>query len=290
MKVRLTLVACLVFVLGGAPRLAAQVDLYIAHVADGPVPGGFNYLTQVSVHNPGINAASCTFSTFDGQGNPLDLVYDATAADSTPPVWDYSHAKASVPHRSHPVPAATAAPASSVKFTVNPLATFTTETTGAGGANGELLQGGAELSCDNTVIGGVTYWLTSGSEFVTGIGVPAASPTTFFRAVGGNYNTAFAVYNTSNQIGGVTVEAFDDTGANEYGPVTLVIDPNGHYAFNAYQVLTTLPTDFSGSFRLNSGQQFVAVALGVQSTTANEAGYVLYTIPSLSGAIAGIDP
>lgn len=86
----------------------------------------------------------------------------------------------------------------------------------------------------------------------------------------------------------MTVEAFDDTGANEYGPVTLVINPNGHYAFNANKVLT-LPSGFSGSFRLNSAQQFVALALGVQSTTTNVAGYVLYTIPSLSGAIAGID-
>jgi len=274
-RFHVTFVVCFASLLGGTRRLAAQVDLFIAHVADG---GGF--FTQVSVHNPGINTAACTFSTFDGQGNPLDLVYDATAADST----------ALVRHRSRAIPASTAAPASSVKFSVDPLATFTTETTGAGGPNGEVLQGGAELSCDNTVIGGVTYWLTTTEgELITGIGVPAASPTTFFRAVGGNYNTGFAVYNTSNQLGGPTVEAFDDTGANEYGPVSLVIDPNGHYAFNAYQVLTTLPKDFSGSFRLNSGQPFVAVALGVQNTTANEAGFVLYTIPSLSGAISGID-
>jgi hypothetical protein len=274
-RFHVTFVACFASLLGGTPRLAAQVDLFIAHVADG---GGF--FTQVSVHNPGINTAACTFSTFDGQGNPLDLVYDATPADST----------ASVHHRSRAIPAATAVPASSVQFNVDPLGTFTTETAGVGDGKGNVLQGGAELSCNNTVIGGATYWLTSSEgEFVTGIGVPAASPTTFFRAVGGNENTAFAVYNLSTDIGGVTVEAFDDTGANSYGPVTLEIDPNGHYAFNANTVLTTLPSGFSGSFRLNSGQQFVAVALGVQSTTANEAGYVLYTIPSLSGKIAGID-
>jgi hypothetical protein len=158
-------------VLGGASQLRAQFDLYVAHVADG---GG--YFTQVSVHNPGINTAACTFSTFDGQGNPLNLVYGTAAANST----------AAVHHRSHAIPAATAAPASSVQFSVDPLGTFTMETTGAGGPNGEILQGGAALSCDNTVIGGATYWLTaSGGEYITGIGVPAASPTTFFRAVGG---------------------------------------------------------------------------------------------------------
>ena len=122
--------------------------------------------------------------------------------------------------------------------------------------------------------------------------MPAASPTTYFRAVGGNYNTGFAIYNTSNQIGGVTVEAFDDTGENSYGPTTIEIDPNGHYAFNANasDVNLGLPADFSGSFRLNSGQQFVAVALGVQSTTTNEAGFTLYTIPTAIGPISGIDP
>lgn len=174
-------------------------------------------------------------------------MYDPTTADST----------ASVRHRSRAVPAAVTAPASSVQFSVNPFATFTTQTTGAGGANGELLQGGAELNCDSFMIGGATYWLTSGSDFVTGIGVPAASPTTFFRVVGGNDDTAFAVVNATANILIVAVEAFDDTGDNEYGPVNLEIAANGHYAFNANVVLTTLPTDFSGSFELNGGgQQF----------------------------------
>jgi len=279
MKVRLTLLAGLVSVLGGAAQLRAQVNLYIAHVADGA-----GWFSAVAVHNPDFNnTAKCTFSTFDDQGNPLDLVYDATGADST----------ASVRHRSHAIPAATAAPASSVQFTVNPGGTFTTETTGAGGPNGGLLQGGAELSCNGTVIGGVTYWLTnSAGEIITGIGVPATSPSTYFRAVGGNYNTGFAIYNTSTSTNFVTIEAFDDTGANSYGPTSVGIDPGGHYAFNANasDVNLGLPADFSGSFRLNSGQQFVAVALGVQSTTTNEAGFTLYTIPTAIGPISGIDP
>ena len=277
-RFHVTFIACLVLALGGTSPLRAQVDLYIAHVADG---GG--YFTQVSVHNPGgNNAANCTFSTFDDQGNPLDLVYDATAADAT----------ASVHRRSGAIPA-DATPASSLKFSVIPFATFTTETNGAGGANGAILQGGAELSCDNTVIGGATYWLTtSAGEIVTGIGVPAtASSTTFFRAIGGNYNTAFAIFNSTNSTNFVTIEAFDDTGANSYGPTSVGIDANGHYAFNANasDVNLGLPSDFSGSFRLNSGQGFVAIALGVQSTTTNEAGYVLFTIPTQSGPISGID-
>jgi len=276
-RLHLTFPVCLACVLAAAPELAAQNQLsYIAHVADG---GGF--FTQVSVHNPGFNAADCTFSTFDDQGNALDLVYDTAAAAS----------RASLGHRSHAIPAAITS-ASSVSFTVNPLATFTTATTGAGGTNGEVLQGGAALSCNNTVIGGATYWLTSGSEFVTGIGVPAVSPTTFFRAAGGNYNTAFAIYNTSTSTNFVTIEAFDDTGANEYGPSSVGIEPGGHYAFNANasDVNLGLPSDFSGSFKLNSGQQFVAIALGVQSTTTNEAGFTLYTIPTAIGPISGIDP
>ena len=118
-RFHITCVACLVLVLGGASQLRAQFDLYVAHVADG---GG--YFTQVSVHNPGINTAACTFSTFDGQGNPLNLVYGTAAANST----------AAVHHRSHAIPAATAAPASSVQFSVDPLGTFTMETTGGSDA------------------------------------------------------------------------------------------------------------------------------------------------------------
>lgn len=269
MTIRLTFFACLVSVLGGMSQLNAQVDLYIAHVADG---GGF--YTEVAVHNPGNNAADCTLSTFDDQGNPLPLVYDATTADAT----------ASVHRHSRAIPAA-ATPASSITFTVNPFATFTTATTGAGGANGAVLQGGAIVSCNNPVIGGATYWLTnSAGDIVTGIGVPAAAPTTFFRVVGGNYNTAFAIFNSSNTIAGVTVEAFDDTGANSYGPTILEIDPNGHYAFNANasDVNLGLPSNFSGTFRLNSGQQFVGLGFGVQATNTNPAGYVLYTLPAVS--------
>ena len=277
-RVHFAFAVCLASLLAGAVRLGAQVDLYIAHVADG---GG--YFSEVSVHNPGNNTAACTFSTFDGQGNPLDLVYDAVAPDSS----------AAVRRRLHAVPAAVSAPSSSIQFSVDPLATYTVDTNGAGGPNGEILQGGAELSCNNTVVGGVTYWLTtSAGEIITGIGVPAASPTTYFRAVGGNYNTGFAIYNTSTSTNFVTIEAFDDTGANSYGPSSVGIDPGGHYAFNANasDVNLGLPSDFTGSFRLNSGQQFVAVALGVQSTTTNEAGFTLYTLPTAIGPISGIDP
>lgn len=268
LRFRVTFVACAVSALCGAPRLVAQ-DLFIAHVADG---GGF--YTEVAFHNPGNNAADCTLSTFDDQGNPLALVYDATAADAT----------ASVHRHSRAIRAA-ATPVSSITFTVNPFATFTTATTGAGGANGEVLQGGAIVSCNNPVIGGATYWLRdSNGDIVTGIGVPAAAPTTFFRVVGGNYDTAFAIFNPSNSIAGVTIEAFDDTGANSYGPTTIEIDPNGHYAFNANasDVNLNLPLDFSGSFRLNGGQQFVALGFGVQFTSTNEAGYVLYTLPAVN--------
>lgn len=267
-RFHVTLISCLASFLGGAPRLAAQNDLYIAHVADG---GGF--FTQVAVHNPGVNPADCTFSTFDDQGNPLGLVY-ATAASVA----------ASIRHHSHPI-AAAATPANSITFTVDPYATVTTETTGDGGADGAVLQGGAVLSCSSPVIGGATYWLTnSAGDIVTGIGVPAASPTTFFRVVGGNQNTAFAVFNLSNSIADVTIEAFDDTGANSYGPTVLEIDPNGHYAFNANapDVNLNLPANFSGSFRLNSAQQFVALGFGVQPTNTNEAGYVLYTLPAVN--------
>jgi hypothetical protein len=274
-RFHITFVACLVFALGGAPQLRAQFDLYIAHVADG---GG--WFSQLSVNNPNLSSpVACTFTTFDGQGNPLALGYSSTKPGAAPAARTHPRAKAE-----------TSLAVDSVTLSIPPGGTATVQTSGDGDGTANPLQGGAELNCSALVIGGVTYWYTIGGDLVTGIGVPATDTTTVFRAVGGNENTAFAVYNPSTNQLSLTVEAFDATGANSYGPVNLEIDPNGHYAFNANTVLTTLPSGFYGSFRFTSGgQQFVPLALGVAITSTNAAGYVLYTIPSSPSVIVGID-
>jgi hypothetical protein len=265
-------VACLASFLGGAPRLSAQFDLYVAHVADGA-----GYFSQVSVYNPGSSAVTCTFTTFDDQGNLLDLVYASDPGAAAAFRRKHSGAK----------PAATA-PESSVSIPVPAGGTTQVETSGDG--KGNVLQGAAELNCSAFVIGGVTYWYTVGGDLVTGIGVPAANTTTEFRVDGGNEHTAFAIYNPSQaNILNLNVEAYDDTGENQFGPVDLEIDPNGHYAFNANTVLTTLPSGFYGSFQLTTnGQQFVPLALGVATTAGNAGGFLLYTIASFSGVVVGL--
>ena len=273
-RFHITFVACLASFLGGAPRLSAQFDLYIAHVADGA-----GWFSEVAVGNPGTSTVTCTFTTFDGQGNPLALGYILANPGAAPTARTRSRAKA-----------ATSLPVDSVSLSIPAGGTASLKTSGAGDGTANPLQGGAELNCSALVIGGVTYWYTIGGDLVTGIGVPATDTTTVFRAVGGNENTAFSVYNPSTNLLNLNVEAYDDTGANLYGPVSLLIDPNGHYAFNANAVLTTLPSGFYGSFRFtSSGQQFVPLALGVAITSTNAAGYVLYTIPSSTSVIAGID-
>ncbi len=272
-RFRTTFAACLLFLLGGAPRLSAQFDLFVAQIADGA-----GFFSEISVHNPGPSDTSCTFSTFDDGGNPLALIYDSGTASP-----------ASLRTRHHAVKAAATSPVSSVNFTVPAEGTTTLDTSGLGDGGTTALIGGAELNCASFVIGGVTYWLTSGSEMVTGIGVPAINTTTAFRVVGGNEFTAFAFYNPGNALA-LRLDAYDgDTGAL-VDSVIISIPPGGHIAFNARDQLTNLPSGFYGSFRVpTNGQQFVPLALGVASTNANEAGFLLYTIASLSGEIVGID-
>jgi hypothetical protein len=279
-RLHVTFVACLASLLGGATRLSAQFDTFIAHMADG---GGF--FSEISVYNPGTSGVSCTFSTFDDGGGPLDLVYAATSIGSAPSFRAHS----ALSYRAHTK--ATSSSQSSVPFTVPAGGTATFQTTGEGDGSSTALAGGAELNCSNLVIGGVTYWLTDGSELVTGIGVPATNTTTAFRVDGGNADTGFAFYNPSqvNELH-LTVEAYDgDTGAL-IDSVDLTIPPNGHFAFNAQTQMPNLPSDFYGSFRVPSnGQQFVPLALGVANTKANSAGFLIYSLPTLSGVIVGID-
>jgi len=280
MSVRFHIVfaACLASVLGGASRLSAQFDTYIAHVADG---GGF--FSEISVNNPGTSDVSCTFSTFDDAGNPLELVYGATSTGSAP----LFRAHSALSSRAH-AKAATSSAQSSVPFTVPAGGTATFQTTGQGDGSSTAVSGGAELNCSAFVIGGVTYWLTDGSgELVTGIGVPATNTTTAFQVDGGNASTGFAFFNPSqiNQLK-LTVEAFDGGTGSMVDSVDLTIAANGHFAFNAQTQMSNLPSDFYGSFSVPSnGQQFVPLALGVADTKANSAGFLIYLVPSFSGVI-----
>jgi hypothetical protein len=280
-RFHITFVACLASLLGGASRLSAQFDTFMAHVADG---GGF--FSQISVYNPGTSDVSCTFSTFDDGGNPLELVYATTSTGSAPSFRAHS----ALSYRAH-AKAATSSAQSSVPFTVLAGGTATFETTGQGDGSSTALAGGAELNCSNLVIGGVTYWLTDGSELLTGIGVPATNTTTAFRVDGGNVSTGFAFYNPAqaNQLK-LTVEAYDGATGDLADSVDLLIAPNGHFAFNAQDQMPHLPSDFYGSFRVPSnGQQFVPLALGVANTKANSAGFLIYSIPTFSGVIVGLD-
>ncbi len=275
-RFHITFVACLASLLGGAPRLSAQVDLYIAHIADG---GGF--FSQISVYNPATSGtASCTFSTFNDTGNLLNLVYATSRAGSVASF----RARAKV--------AATNPPQSSYTFTVPFGQTATFSTSGLGDGSSTPLSGGAELNCSSFVIGGVTYWYTTTEgDRITGIGVPAVNTTTAFLVDGGNQSTAFAFYNPSvlNTLQ-LTVEAYDGGTGIMVDSADITVAPNGHISFNAIDKLPNLPSDFYGSFRIPSnGQQFVPLVLGVAITNANTAGYVLYTIPSLSGEVVGID-
>lgn len=269
MKVRLTFVSCFVFLLGGVPQVKAQFDLYIAHIADGA-----GWFSEIAVNNPGSSTVACTFSTFDDQGNPLALGYGSNPAAPTA--------------RAHPAAkAATSLAVDSVSLSIQPGTTTSLDTSGAGDGSANPLEGAAELNCSAFVIGGVTYWLTSGSDVVTGIGVPAANTTTAFWVDGGNASTAFAIYNPSQvNILSLSVEALDGATGNLDSSISIEIPANGHYAFNAVNELPSLPSNFFGSFHLStSGQQFVPLALGVATTNANVAGYELFTLPSFSGTI-----
>jgi hypothetical protein len=273
MKVRLTFVACLGSLLGGAPQLRAQFVQYIAHVADGA-----GWFSELAVNNPGGSAVACTFSTFDDNGGPLGLSYSSPDPGPAPSARAHTRAKA-----------ATSFAVDSVSLGIPAGGTSILDTSGFGDGSANPLEGSAQLACSASVVGGVTYWYTIGSDLVTGIGVPAADMTTAFRVDGGNASTAFAFYNPSQtDTLQLTVQAYDASG-KPVGSADLSVPPNGHTAFNAVDQIASLPADFSGSFNVPSnGQQFVPLALGVANTNANAAGYVLFTIPSLSGVISGI--
>jgi hypothetical protein len=241
-RFHITFVACLASLLGGASRLSAQFDTYIAHVADG---GGF--FSQISVNNPGTSDVSCTFSTYDDAGSPLELVYGTTSVGSAP----LFRAHSALSSRAH-AKAATSSAQSSVPFTVPAGGTATFQTTGQGDGSSTALAGGAELNCSAFVIGGVTYWLTDGSgELVTGIGVPATNTTTAFQVDGGNASTGFAFFNPSqiNQLK-LTVEAFDGDTGKMVDSVDLTINANGHFAFNAQTQMSNLPFTGRSAYRV----------------------------------------
>ncbi len=269
MKVRLTFVVCFVSLLGGVPQVKAQFDLYIAHVADGA-----GWFSEITVNNPGSSTVACMFSTFDDQGNPLGLGYGSNPAAPT------AHA--------HPLAkAATSLAVDSVSLFIQPGSTATLDTSGEGDGSANPLQGAAVLNCSAFVIGGVTYWLTSGKDLITGIGVPAANTTTAFQVIGGNASTAFAIYNPSQaNILSLSVEAIDGATGNLDSSINIEIPANGHYAFNAINELPSLSPDFAGSFSLSaSGQQFVPLALGVADTSTNPAGFLLFAMAGFSGQI-----
>ena len=203
---------------------------YLPQLADG---GG--YSTTMILLNPSQVPISGSFSVLNDDGGPLTIAGAEGVAGST---FSYS-----IPARG----------------------TFVFQTSGAtpGGTIGWIrltpAQGIAPIAAG-------VFSFSQGGILTTESGVPSATPTTRARVYvdqSQNHGTGIAIANPGAQPINVLIRAFQRNGATPAGngPATFTLQPGGHKAQFAGELIQGLPAGFTGVMELSSDSAFVALTL-----------------------------
>jgi Zn-dependent metalloprotease len=117
---------------------------------------------------------------------------------------------------------------------------------------------------------------------VTESGIPSAQPTTKARIYvdkSGGHDTGIALANPGGSAASVTVAAYQTDGATSAGNTAapLNINPAGHKAAFAGEMVTGLPSNFTGVVEITSPSPFVALTL--RALTNSRGDVLLTTFP-----------
>jgi hypothetical protein len=228
-------------------RPATNTPVYFSQFADG---GGFT--TSVVLSNTSGSTQTGTLSIFDDTGAPLSARPAGGTAASTFP---YS------------IPAAGA---------------FIFQTDGSPASTRVGWIRVSPNSGSTTPVGAGVFSFSPQGILVTESGIPSAVPTTrarLFVDKSNGHDTGLAIANPGSTAGSVTVQAYQKDGITTAGngTSTLTLAANGHRAAFAGEIVSGLPSGFTGVAELSSTSPFVALTL--RSLTNKRGDFLLTTFP-----------
>ncbi len=217
----------------------AHVNLYFPHLADGG-PTWAQWQTSLEFVNPNTTlTANVELRLYGDNGIPLSLDFGSGA------------------HTLH-------------TFTVPPGGRITLRST----IGPALVTGQAIATSDIPLQGTVLFRSIAYSVPSLELSAPATLPTSRYLSLA-THDMGIALANVSGAIKTFQIAAVDSSGTT-VGTTTILVPGLGHKSFNLYQMMPSLPTDFSGSVVItpqDPGDQVVAWTLNVE-------GQLISTLPS----------
>lgn len=218
----------------------AHVNLYFPHLADGG-PEWAQWQTSLEFVNPNATlTANVELRLYGDSGIPLSLDFGSGAH------FLYT-------------------------FTIPPNGRITLRSTIA---SSDVVTGQAIATSDIPLQGTVLFRSISHSVASLELSAPATLPSSRYLSLA-TYDTGIALANISGAIKYFQVAAVDSSG-NTVSTVLINVPGLGHKSFNLYQMMPSLPADFSGSVVITpqvAGDQVVAWTLNVE-------GDLISTLPS----------
>ena len=212
---------------------------------------GGGYQTTVLLMNPTLATATGTLEFLDNTGAPLTV---------------------------HPV---NGEAATSFRYRIEPNGVYVFETDGTPSS---VDVGSAEAIPDvfrPTPVGAGVFSYTPAGVMVTQSGVPAATPTTHARIyvdLAGGHDTGLALTNPSNRPLVITLQAYQSDGVTKVGAAATVdLAANGHTSAFIDQLLTGLPSGFTGVADVSAPTPFAALAL--RSLVNTRGDFLLTLLP-----------
>ncbi len=170
---------------------------------------------------------------------------------------------------------------STFAYTIQPGGVFVFETDGS---RADANVGSVQLTPDantSSPVGAGVFSFSQGGIRVTESGVPSATPTTHARIYidqSGHHGTGLAIACPGNLGVSVILKAFQTDGSTPAGESAGVnLNGNGHTARFVSQLLSGLPTDFTGVLDISSLSPFVALTL--RSLTNSRGHFLMTTFP-----------
>ena len=137
-------------------------------------------------------------------------------------------------------------------------------------------------SGSNAPIGAGVLSYSPAGILVTESGIPSSQATTRARLyvdMSNGHDTGLAVINPSDTPITVTLQAFDKNGSNAgNGPATVTLQAGGHLAAFVRELISGLPSGFTGVADLTSSSPFAPLTL--RSLTNGRGDFLLTTFPA----------
>jgi hypothetical protein len=134
----------------------------------------------------------------------------------------------------------------------------------------------------NAPVGAGIFSYSPQGILVAESGIPSAQPTTKARIYvdkSGGHDTGIALANPGNSAASVSIRVYQTDGVISAGnsPAPLNINPAGHKAAFASELVAGLPSNFTGVAEITSSTPFVALTL--RSLTNSRGDVLLTTFP-----------